>query len=92
MERVFPMVPLAKNQGVCIGIMSYDGQVNFGLIGDYDGMTDLEDLARDLEDSIDELLEAAGGRPGLFRRFLPRERVDSAERNGGGEREESPAG
>ena len=92
MERVFPMVPLAKNQGVCIGIMSYDGQVNFGLIGDYDGMTDLEDLARDLEDSIDELLEAAGGRPGLFRRFLPREGVDSAERNGGGEREESPAG
>jgi diacylglycerol O-acyltransferase / wax synthase len=92
MERVFPMVPLAKNQGVCIGIMSYDGQVNFGLIGDYDGMTDLEDLARDLEDSIDELLDAAGGRPGLFRRFLPREGVDSAERNGGGEREESPAG
>ena len=43
-------------------------------------------------DSIDELLEAAGGRPGLFRRFLPREGVDSAERNGGGEREESPAG
>ena len=42
MERVFPMVPLAKNQGVCIGIMSYDGQVNFGLIGDYDGMPDLE--------------------------------------------------
>jgi WS/DGAT/MGAT family acyltransferase len=92
MERVFPMVPLAKNQGVCIGIMSYDGQVNFGLIGDYDGMTDLEDLARDLEDSIDELLEAAGGRPGLLRRFLPREGVDAAERNGGGEREESPAG
>ena len=91
MERVFPMVPLAKNQGVCIGIMSYDGQVNFGLIGDYDGMTDLEDLARDLEDSIDELLEAAGGRPGLLRRFLPREGVDAAERNGGGEREESPA-
>jgi diacylglycerol O-acyltransferase len=92
MERVFPMVPLAKNQGVCIGIMSYDGQVNFGLIGDYDGMTDLEDLARDLEDSFDELLEAAGGRPGLLRRFLPREGVDAAERNGGGEREESPAG
>jgi diacylglycerol O-acyltransferase / wax synthase len=92
MERVFPMVPLAKNQGVCIGIMSYDGQVNFGLIGDYDGMTDLEDLARDLEDSIDELLEAAGGRPGLLRRFLPREGGSAAERNGGGEREESPAG
>jgi diacylglycerol O-acyltransferase len=92
MERVFPMVPLAKNQGVCIGIMSYDGQVNFGLIGDYDGMPDLEDLAKDLEDSIDELIEAAGGRPGIFRRFAPREGVDAATQNGGGEREESPAG
>jgi diacylglycerol O-acyltransferase / wax synthase len=94
MERVFPMVPLAKNQGVCVGIMSYDGQVNFGLIGDYDGMPDLEDLAQDLEDSIAELLEAAGGRPGIFRRFVPSAGVEAetAEQNGHGEREESPAG
>jgi diacylglycerol O-acyltransferase / wax synthase len=92
MERVFPMVPLAKNQGVCIGVMSYDGQVNFGLIGDYDGIPDLEDLAKDLEDSITELVDAAGGRPGFFRRFAPRQGVDAAARNGGGEREESAAG
>jgi hypothetical protein len=92
MERVFPMVPLAKNQGVCIGVMSYDGQVNFGLIGDYDGFPDLEDLANELEASIDELVEAAGGRPGFFRRFTAREDVDAAARNGGGEREESAAG
>jgi WS/DGAT/MGAT family acyltransferase len=92
MERLFPMVPLAKNQGVCIGIMSYDGQVNFGLIGDYDGMPGLEDLAGDLEESIAELIEAAGGRPGFFRRFAPRESGTAATRNGGGEREESTAG
>ena len=92
MERVFPMVPLAKNQGVCIGIMSYDGQVNFGLIGDYDGIPDLEDLAQDLEASIDEWIEAAGGRPGIFRRFAPRRSVKAAPQNGGSEREESPAG
>jgi diacylglycerol O-acyltransferase len=70
MERVFPMVPLAKNQAVCVGIMSYDGQVNFGLIGDYDSMSDLDDLAEDLEASIQELFEAAGG-GGLLRRFVP---------------------
>jgi WS/DGAT/MGAT family acyltransferase len=92
MERVFPMVPLAKNQGVCIGIMSYDGQVNFGLIGDYDGMPGLEDLAGDLEASITELIEVAGGRPGIFRRFTSRESGGAATRNGGGEREESTAG
>jgi WS/DGAT/MGAT family acyltransferase len=92
MERLFPMVPLAKNQGVCIGVMSYDGQVNFGLIGDYDGLPDLEELAEDLEISIDELIEAAGGRPGLFRRFAPRRGVGAAAQNGGSEREESAAG
>jgi diacylglycerol O-acyltransferase len=93
MERVFPMVPLAKNQGVCIGIMSYDGQVNFGLIGDYDGIPDLEELAEDLEASIAELIEAAGGRPGIFRRFAPRRSgVRAAAQNGGGDREESTAG
>jgi diacylglycerol O-acyltransferase / wax synthase len=92
MERVFPMVPLAKNQGICVGIMSYDGQVNFGLIGDYDGMPDLDALAEDLEASIAELIEAAGGRQGIFRRFVPRAEVEAADQNGHGEREESPAG
>jgi diacylglycerol O-acyltransferase / wax synthase len=93
MERVFPMVPLAKNQGVCIGIMSYDGQVNFGLIGDYDGMPDLNDLAEELEASVAELIEAAGGRPEVLRRFAPsKSDVGAAARNGGGEREESTAG
>jgi WS/DGAT/MGAT family acyltransferase len=89
MERVFPMVPLAKNQGLCVGVMSYDGQVNFGLIGDYDGMPDLDDIAHELEVSIGELIEAAGGHPGIFRRFVPRAEVSAAEQNGHSEREES---
>jgi hypothetical protein len=74
--------------------MSYDGQVNFGLIGDYDGLPDLEDLAEDLEESIGELIEAAGGKPGFLRKFVPRADVEAgaAEQNGHGEREESPAG
>jgi diacylglycerol O-acyltransferase len=103
MERIFPMVPLAKNQGVCIGIMSYDGQVNFGLIGDYDGMPDLDDLAHELENAIGELVEAAGGRPGFFRRFVPGADVkadadaepvapsEAPSNNGHSEREESQA-
>jgi hypothetical protein len=57
-------------------------------------MPDLDALAEDLEASIAELIEAAGGRPGIFRRFVPRAEVeaDDAEQNGHGEREESPAG
>jgi WS/DGAT/MGAT family acyltransferase len=68
MEAVFPMVPVAHRQALCVGIMSYNGQVNFGLIGDYDAMPDLERLAGDLEDSIEELSDAAGGAPARSRR------------------------
>jgi WS/DGAT/MGAT family acyltransferase len=66
MQTVIPMVPLAKRQAVCVGIMSYNGQINFGLIGDYDAMADIEQLAADLEYSIDELVEAAEGPPGRY--------------------------
>lgn len=59
LKAVFPMVPLAKRQGVCFGIMSYDGQVNFGLIGDYEAMADLDSLARDLSESIADLAALA---------------------------------
>jgi diacylglycerol O-acyltransferase len=86
MERVFPMVPLAKRQALCVGIMSYDGQINFGLIGDYDAMAELEDLADDLQASLEELVDAAGGRRRLFRR----DRSEAAS-NGHGRPEEAAA-
>ena len=57
---IFPMVPLAANQAVCFGIMSYNGGVNFGLVADYDSVPDLDALAHDLEASVGELVEAAG--------------------------------
>jgi diacylglycerol O-acyltransferase / wax synthase len=56
----FPMVPLARNQGLGIALMSYNGRLNFGLVGDYDAMYDLEDLAEDLQLSLEELADAAG--------------------------------
>ncbi len=55
MESIFPMVPLARRQALCVGIMSYNGQVDFGLIGDYDAMSDLDSFGLDLEAAIAEL-------------------------------------
>jgi WS/DGAT/MGAT family acyltransferase len=55
LEAMFPMVPLAKRQAVCFGIFSYNGQVNFGLVGDYEAMADLDSLAHDLSESLAEL-------------------------------------
>jgi diacylglycerol O-acyltransferase len=66
MQAIFPLVPLARRQALCVGIMSYNGQVNFGLVGDYDAMADLESFGLDLEATIEELVAttAAGdGRP-----------------------------
>jgi len=60
MRALYPVVPLARNQALGIAIMSYDGRLGFGLLGDYDAMPDLEDLADDLRGAINELSEAAG--------------------------------
>jgi WS/DGAT/MGAT family acyltransferase len=60
MRDLFPMVPLARNQALGVAIMSYNGKMNFGLVGDYDGMHDLDDLADDFHESLGELAAAAG--------------------------------
>ena len=56
----FPMVPLAPGQAVGVALLSYDGHINFGLVGDYDLLWDLEDLAGDVEASLVELAQEAG--------------------------------
>ena len=59
LESIFPMVPLATNTALGIAIMSYNGQLNFGLAGDYDALADIEALADELRASIAELVRAA---------------------------------
>ncbi len=59
MEAFFPLVPLARRQALCVGIMSYDGRVYFGLVGDYDAMPDLESFALDLEGAVAEAVATA---------------------------------
>jgi hypothetical protein len=54
------MVPLAENTGLGIAIMSYNGQLNFGLTADFDAMADVETLADELYSAIEELVAAAG--------------------------------
>ncbi|HET8980654.1 MAG TPA: wax ester/triacylglycerol synthase family O-acyltransferase [Solirubrobacteraceae bacterium] len=60
LEAMYPMVPLAENQALGIAIMSYDGQLNFGLNADYDALGDLEALADELRAAIEELVAVAG--------------------------------
>jgi diacylglycerol O-acyltransferase / wax synthase len=59
MERIVPIAFLPEKHALAIAIMSYNGKVDFGLLGDYDAMPDLEALGGYLEDSLAELLKAA---------------------------------
>ena len=61
MLEVFPAVPLnPRNQALSIGIVSYDGGVNFGLLADHDALPDVADAAGALERAMAALVEAAG--------------------------------
>ncbi len=60
LKALYPVVPLAHRQALGIAVMSYDGQLGFGLIADYDALPELETLARELERSIAALAKAAG--------------------------------
>jgi diacylglycerol O-acyltransferase / wax synthase len=59
MLRAFPYVPLAGQVRLGIAIFSYDGEVNFGITGDYDTTTDIDVLAGGIEDGMTQLLKAA---------------------------------
>jgi WS/DGAT/MGAT family acyltransferase len=60
LHAFYPKVPLVLNTALGIAIMSYDGKLFFGLLGDYDEMADLDDFATDLRAAIAELATAAG--------------------------------
>ena len=59
MLKAFPYVPLAGQIRVGIAIFSYNGEVNFGVTGDYDTTPDLDVLCRGIEDGIKQLLKAS---------------------------------
>jgi diacylglycerol O-acyltransferase len=63
LDAFYPLVPLVLNTALGIAIMSYDGRVYFGLLGDYDALADIDLLAADLDKAIRELAAVAGFKP-----------------------------
>lgn len=59
LDALFPMVPLGENTALGIALISYNGQLNFGLTADYDALADVAILAEELRQSLEELLGAA---------------------------------
>jgi diacylglycerol O-acyltransferase len=56
MVKIYPYVPLFGQVRMGVAIFSYDGQVNFGLTGDYDTAADLDVLRDGIEEGMRELL------------------------------------
>ncbi|HEY1356745.1 MAG TPA: wax ester/triacylglycerol synthase family O-acyltransferase [Thermoleophilaceae bacterium] len=59
MLELVPIAFLPEDQALAVAVMSYNGNLEFGLLADYDAIPDLEDLAGLVEESLEELLAAA---------------------------------
>ncbi|HET8673943.1 MAG TPA: wax ester/triacylglycerol synthase family O-acyltransferase [Thermoleophilaceae bacterium] len=67
MREVFPLVPIAAEHAVGIAILSYDGNVVFGVNADRDTLPDVAVLVQGIEDSLDRMLALARTGAGLAR-------------------------
>jgi diacylglycerol O-acyltransferase / wax synthase len=61
LQEIVPLAFLPENHSLAVAIMSYNGMIDFGLLGDYDAMPDLDFVADAVRESLNELLEAATG-------------------------------
>jgi WS/DGAT/MGAT family acyltransferase len=64
LEAVFPVAFLPKDHALAIAIMSYNGQMSFGLLGDYDALPDIGVVAEGIEASLGELVALARSEAG----------------------------
>ena len=64
--EIIPYVPIASTLRTGVSIFTYRDRITFGITGDYDSATDVEVLARGIEDGLAELVATtrrqSGGR------------------------------
>jgi len=59
MVTAIPVAFLPENHALAIAIMSYNGQMNFGLLGDFDALPDLEKFGEDIRAELAGLVSLA---------------------------------
>jgi diacylglycerol O-acyltransferase / wax synthase len=59
LQNLYPIAFLPQNHSLAIAIMSYDGEVNFGLLADYDAIPDVDEIAEGIAESLAELVQLA---------------------------------
>ncbi len=56
---LFPIAFLPTNHALAIAIMSYNGRLEYGLLGDYDALPDIDVIAEGIDASLKQLLDEA---------------------------------
>ncbi len=59
LQDLFPVAFLPKDHALAIAIMSYNGGIDYGLLGDYEALPDIDLLADGIQAGLADLLEAA---------------------------------
>ena len=88
---IFPLAFLPRNHALAVAIMSYNGSMDFGLLGDYDAMHDLEEFGEMVDDSLTELMTAAKQRRASNGRAKPKPPRRSRRRRRSRQRRRRPS-
>jgi WS/DGAT/MGAT family acyltransferase len=59
MVLAIPVAFLPENHALAIAIMSYNGQMNFGLLGDFDALPDIDAVGENIRKELARLVDAA---------------------------------
>jgi diacylglycerol O-acyltransferase len=59
MLQAIPVAFLPENHALAIAIMSYNGQMNFGLLGDFDALPDIDRIGEDIAEELATLVSLA---------------------------------
>jgi WS/DGAT/MGAT family acyltransferase len=61
LRDLLPVAFLPSDHALAVAIMSYDGGIDYGLLGDYDALPDIDLIAEGIDAALAELVAAARG-------------------------------
>jgi hypothetical protein len=59
LKELVPVPFLAPERALAVAMMSYNGMVDIGMMGDYDAMEDLDEFGDEIRESVAELRRVA---------------------------------
>ncbi len=60
MQHAYPVAFLPENHALAVAIMSYNSEMNFGLLGDFDALPDIDAIGEHISLELSTLLALAG--------------------------------